>query len=162
MNNLPIGVGVSDLNLTTGWGINGVPVTATAAELNKLRTVTATAAEISSLSDEVASVNTSGVNNTGSNAVQFVFKNAAGATISGVRGMMMFVSTSVGVLTTAVTSVATLTNGVVATLVTGQVAFVNPSAAGLLGVTLTMTTGNYYLSFVLPNGKVITSTVLAT
>lgn len=123
-------------------------------------TLTPTGTEINTLANEIATVSQVSTPASGTNGTQFTFKNAAGATVSAVRGMTMYYSTSAGVPTTAATGFATLTNGVVVTLVTGSVGFVTCSAAGLLGVTVTDSAGAHYLSFVLPNGKVITSTVL--
>ena len=76
------------------------------------------------------------------------------------RSLLCYVSSSAGAQATAATSLAALTNGSLTTLVTGKVALVTTSAAGLLGITLTMTAGTYYLTFVLPNGKIITSSAL--
>ncbi len=122
---------------------------------------TMSAAELNSLTDEIASMTTTATPASGSNGVQFVFKNAAGATVSAARRTFQcFVSTSTGQFASAVTSIAVLTNGELITLVTGQVATVQ-CVSGLLGVTLTAAApGSYYLSFVLPNGTVITSSVL--
>lgn len=116
--------------------------------------------EIAQLSDQIVSVTTTATPATGSNGVQFVFKNALGNIITGIRGLTCYVSTSAGAQTTAVSSLAVLTNGGLTTLVTGKVALVTTSAAGLLGITLTASAATYYLSFVLPNGKVITSSAL--
>lgn len=144
----PVGIAYADPNLFS-IALQGTLLTPTPAEYNASH-------------DIVASVTTTAVNNTGSNAVQFVFKNAAGLPISSVRSMTMYTSDVNGVPATAVTSYATLTNGTIVTTKTGAVAQVNTTAAGLLGCTLTMTTGTYYLSFVLQNGTIITSTAIAT
>jgi len=122
----------------------------------------ATTAEITNAaSDAVASVSQVSTPASGSNGTQFTFLNAAGSAVTGVRTMMAYISTSAGVQASAVDGLAVLTNGGLTELVTGKVALVTTTAAGLLGVTLTESSASgYYLSFVLPSGKVITSDVL--
>src|SRR5689334_8734190 len=95
-----------------------------------------TEAELFTLADLIASVTTTATPASGSNGVQFVFKNAAGDPITGVRSMLAYVSTAAGAQAAAVTSLAALTNGGLTSLVTGKTAFVTTTAAGLLGVTL--------------------------
>lgn len=140
--------------------IAGSAITSDAAELNKLDGVTTTTAELNTLADEITQMTTTGVPASGTNGVQFVFKNAAGAAVGSRRGMLMILTDVNGDVVTAGTSVAALVNGKVVTLVIGQVALVECSAAGLLGVTLTHAAGTYYLTFVLPNGKLLTSSPL--
>lgn len=124
-------------------------------------TLTATGKEINSLSDEVATVDTVATAATGSNGAQFTFKNAAGSKVSTAKTMLCYVSTSAGAIATSVTSLAALTNGQADNLATGSVSLVHTTADGLLGITTTAAaTGTYYLSFPLPNGKVITSSGL--
>lgn len=97
----------------------------------------------------------------GSNGTQFTFKNSAGTAIAFPATLLMIIVDVNGILATALTSVAALTNGKCITLVTGQIAVVQTSAAGLLGITFTMTTGSYYCAFINPaNGKNLASTVL--
>lgn len=122
------------------------------------------AQELVQVTDSIASVTTSSVAATGSAAVQFVFKNAAGVHIASVRRLPMYIATSGGVPDTAASSFATLTNGTVdtsATGLTGKYTWANTTAAGLLGVTLAAgSPRTTYLSFVLPNQHVITSSVI--
>lgn len=158
--------GTATANTTVVLGANknldvlALPVGGLAIGSGAGTATTVTAAEVNTLHDEVASMTTTATPATGSNAVQFVLKNAAGVAISTARLLHWFVSDVNGVPATAVTSVVTLTNGVIVTTKTGAVGIATTSAAGLLGATLTMTTGSYYLSFVLPNGTIITSSVL--
>lgn len=160
MNQSPVGVAYSDPNLTTGWGINGTAVTTTGPELNNIHGLTSSTAELNTLTDEVASVATSTTPASGTCAVQFTFKNAAGNAIGSARRVHFYVSNSSGVPASAVTSFATLTNGTVdtgATGVAGKWGWANTTAAGLLGMTVTASSGTYYISFMLPNGQIITS-----
>lgn len=159
-NTKPVGVAYSDPDLTELY-LNGTQVTADAGELNKLDGVTATTAEINALAGEIASVSQVSTPASGSNGTQFTFKNAAGVAVSGVRTMLAYISTDAGVQAAAVDGLAVLTNGGLTELVTGKTCVVTTTSAGLLGVTLTESSASsYYLSFVLPNGRVITSTAL--
>lgn len=110
--------------------------------------------------DEIVTMTTSATPASGSNGVQFVFKNRHGVAIASKRAMTMWISDVNGAPVAAGTSVAALTNGSVDTLVTGKIANVITSAAGLLGVTLTAEAATYYLSFGLPNGRILTSSAL--
>lgn len=96
----------------------------------------------------------------GSNGTQFVFKDLAGnALVEAVSGIG-YISNSAGQQSTAITSVATRTNGDVTTIVTGKLFHFTTEANGTLGITFTGSAGSYYCSFVLPSGKIWTSTVL--
>ncbi len=140
--------------------IGGVGITATAAEVNILHSSTATTLELSSLHDEPASVTTTATPATGTCGVQFVFKNAAGVTLShAIAGRALFTG-STGLAFAAATSAAVLTNGAWHDSVAGYSADFVTTAAGLLGVTVTAGTGSYYITFILPNGKLLTSSVL--
>lgn len=159
-NEKPIGVACSDPNITDLY-LNGTLVTADAAELNKLDGVTSTTAELNTVAGAIASVSQTEVSASGSTAVQFTFKNAAGVAIGSKRSMLMWLSDDAGEPVTAITSLAALTNGSYDNLVTGKQARVTCSVAGLLGITVTQAgASTKYLSFQLPNGKILTSTVL--
>ena len=111
--------------------------------------------------DAIKTVSQTEVSASGSTTVQFTFKNVAGTAITGIRNMLMWLSDSAGAPVSAATSLAVATNGAVTTLVVGQFSNVQCSAAGLLGVTVTVAGATTkYLSFKLPDGKVLTSTVL--
>lgn len=158
-NSKPIGIAYSDPDLTQ-LNLNGTAVTSDAGELNLLDGVTATTTELNTLAGLIASVSMTSTPASGTCAVQFTFKNAAGVAISSARRIHYYISDSAGVPSTAVTSFATLTNGTVdtaATGVAGKWGWANTTAAGLLGVTLTASAGTYYMSFMLPNGRIITS-----
>lgn len=73
---------------------------------------------------------------------------------------LLYASNSTGLAVAGVTGLAVLTNGALTELSVGKVAHVITTAAGLLGVTVTAAAGTYYLSLVLPNGNVITSSAL--
>jgi hypothetical protein len=122
--------------------------------------VTATATELNSFASQVASVTTTATPATGTCGVQFVFKDAAGVTLAVAHAGDAYFSNSTGLAIAAVTSGAVLTNGAWTDTVAGKTARFVTSAAGLLGVTVTASTGSYYISFVLPSGKIITSSVL--
>ena len=120
--------------------------------------VTATAAELNAIDGAIASVTTVATPATGSVGVQFTFKDAAGVAVAAPRTFLCYLSDSAGAThPTAVSSLAVLTNGALTSLVTGKVALVTTSTAGLLGITLTGSAAAYRLAFTLPNGKVIVS-----
>lgn len=133
---------------------------ADAIDTGSIANITATAAELSAYADQPASVTQVSTPATGTNGTQFTFKNTAGATISHAFSGDAYFSNSTGLALAAVTSGAVLTNGMWQDVAAGKVARYTTTAAGLLGVTTTMTTGSYYITFVLPSGKLVTSTVL--
>ena len=137
-------------------------ITATEAELNIMHGVTATTAEIN-LNDGVAnSFTTTATPGTGSCGVQFVFKQADGATsiTTPFSGFGYICTTDDGLTTKAVTSIAALTNGRVLNIPTVTSLFhFTTTAAGLLGITITASAGSYYVAFILPNGKIAVSSV---
>ncbi len=110
--------------------------------------------------DLIASMTTTTTPATGSCAVQFVFKNAEGRTITGIRSFEGWISSSVGAPVTAVTSFAALTNGSVDVKVTGKIYNVLTTAAGLLGLTVTGTAATRYITFRLANGRLLTSSAI--
>ena len=115
------------------------------AELNQKYTVTTTATPA-----------------TGTCAVQFVFKDPnTGATINyPISGIGYIAAAADGLATKTVTSLAVLTNGRLLNMptVTSMFQFTT-TAAGLLGMTITASAGNNYVVFVLPNGRLLVSTV---
>ena len=144
---------VAELNILTG-------VTATAAQLNKLAGATPVVAEINTLTNLPASVTTTATPATGTCGVQFVFKDSAGVAITHAISGQAYFSNSTGLAIAHATSAAVLTNGAWVDLVAGYTGMFVTTAAGLLGVTVTGGAAGYYLSFQLPNGKIITSSVL--
>ncbi len=104
-----------------------------------------------------ASMTTGTTPASGTCAVQFALLDGAGDALASVQSGIGYLSDANGVMVTAATSVATLTNGSISTLVTGQVFQWICKADGTLGVTLTAAAASYYISLVLPNGKIITS-----
>ena len=139
-------------------------ITATEAELNIMDGVTATTAEIN-LNDGVAnSFTTTATPAAGTCAVQFVFKQADGATsiVAPFSGFGYVCSAADGLTTKAVTSIAVLTNGRILNVPTVTSLFhFTTTAAGLLGITITASAGSYYVAFILPNGKIAVSSVCA-
>ena len=137
-------------------------ITATEAELNIMDGVTATTAEIN-LNDGVAnSFTTTATPATGSCGVQFVFKQADGATsiTTPFSGFGYICTAADGLTTKTVTSVAALTNGRVLNIPTVTSLFhFTTTAAGKLGITITASAGSYYVAFILPNGKIAVSSV---
>lgn len=145
-----------------GWRctVAGTPGTFVAMFVGGAAAVTATSAEINSLTNLPATVTTTGVAATGTNAVQFAFKDSAGAALNHAISGRAYFSTVDGLAIAAVTGAVVLTNGVWSDDTVGTSGHFITTATGLLGLTVTAPTGSYYLSFVLPNGKIITSTVL--
>ena len=133
--------------LYLGTSGSDTQVTETAAEMNFFAGIPTTASQASTPA-------------TGSNATQFTFKNAAGSTIGRIYSGLAYISDINGGHSAAITSMAIATNGSLSTLVTGKVIEFTTTAGGLLGITFTATTGSYYITFVMPGGKIVTSTVL--
>ena len=137
-------------------------ITATEAELNIMAGVTATTAEIN-LNDGVAnSFTTTATPATGTCGVQFIFKQADGTTsiTTPFSGFGYICTADDGLTTKAVTSIAALTNGRVLNVPTITSLFnFTTTAGGLLGITITADAGDYYVAFILPNGKIAVSSV---
>lgn len=115
---------------------------------------------LSSGTNAIASVTTVATPASGSVGVQFTFKDAAGVAVRGVRALTAYLSSAAGAHVAAQTSFAALVNGSLSELTAGKVALITTTAAGLAGITLTAATGDYYVSFVLPDGRIITSSIL--
>lgn len=110
---------------------------------------------------QVAAVTTDPTAASGSCGVQFVFLDGEGNALTAIASGIGYVSDADGAVETAVDGLEVLTNGGVIELVTGSAFVWVTDATGKLGVTLTeAVAGDYYLSFVLPNGQVITSGAL--
>lgn len=97
---------------------------------------------------------------TGTCACQFVFKDANGVALAHAVSGLLYYSNSTGLAIGAATSAAVLTNGALTELVAGKVDHFVTTATGLLGITVTAPTGTYYATFVLPSGRIITSSAL--
>ncbi len=108
----------------------------------------------------VGSIATTATPATGTCAAQFVFKDLDGNALTAPITGSAYFSNSTGLAYASVTSAAVLTNGAWRDTVAGYIGRFITTAAGLLGVTVTAAAGTYYLSFELPNGKIITSTAL--
>lgn len=109
------------------------------------------------ISNLPASVSMTSTPASGTCACQFTFKNAAGVAIASPFASQLYFSNSTGLAIAAVTSAAVLTNGALVELKVGNVDLFVTTAAGLLGVTVTASTGSYFISFVLPNGAIVTT-----
>jgi hypothetical protein len=134
------------------------PASAAALNGDRLRLGTNSLLTAAQLRGIPASVTTTTTPGTGNCAAQFVFRDNQGRVITTPSTMLAYLSNSTGLThATAITSLVLLTNGALTQLVTGQHAIVTTTAAGLLGVTLTGTAATRYLTFVLPNGKLLTS-----
>jgi len=109
------------------------------------------------------SVTTAATPASGSCAVQFVFKDVSGNTItSPVAGTFYLSEVATGLeVDVADTGVAVLTNGAVTIMDTGVASYYQfiTSAAGLLGVTITASADDYYIVFVKPDGSLLISDV---
>ncbi len=110
--------------------------------------------------DQITSMTTTATPGTGSNGVQFVFKNGAGNAVTGVRRITSWISDSAGAPVTAVTSFVALTNGNVDLIVTGKIYACQTTAAGLLGLTVTGSAATRYVSFQLNDGTILTSSAI--
>lgn len=105
----------------------------------------------------IGSIDTATTPASGSCEVQFTLNDAAGDALAAIQAGLGYLSDDAGVLVAAGTSVATATNGSISTLITGQVFMWVSKADGTLGVTLTAPAASYYISLVLPNGKILVS-----
>ena len=122
--------------------------------------VTATAAELSANAGLPASITTTATPATGTCGVQFVFKDSAGAALAHAITGSAYFSNSTGLAFAPATSAAVLTNGAWRDDTAGYTGNFITDTTGKLGVTVTGGAATYYLSFQLPNGKIITSTAL--
>jgi hypothetical protein len=124
--------------------------------------VTATADALNAVSGTPVTLTTSATPATGSNAAQFVFKDADGVTVDFVFSGLCYLTKDVAGATVAAadTGVAVLTNGVLTEIVTKSTYRFITDGTGKLGVTLTSAADTYYMAFVMPNGKVVTSSAL--
>lgn len=97
----------------------------------------------------------------GSCAVQFVFKDAAGDTVTEPVSGLLYLSESATGLTQdlADTTLAVLTNGALTNIGGAGPSIFTTTAAGLLGLTITAAADNYYVVFVKPNGTLLISSV---
>jgi hypothetical protein len=149
------------LTLSAGGNLNSVPFVEYSNAAAFVSGITASVAELNLTHLQVASISTvSTTPATGSCGVQFQLLNAAAGNIAVVTPFTMYVCTSAGNLTTAVSSIAALTNGQLHQVVTGQVIFGTTNASGQIGITLTASTGTYYVAFVLPNGQYAISSAI--
>lgn len=109
------------------------------------------------------SVTTTTTPASGSCAVQFVFKDAAGNALTApIAGTFYLSEVATGLeVDVADTSVAVLTNGAVTIMDTGVASYYQfiTTAAGLLGVTITAVADDYYIVFVKPDGSLMISDV---
>lgn len=136
-------------------------LTASAAELNILDNATVVVAEINSLTNQPASLTTvSTTPASGTCAVQLALKDSAGAALNHAVSGIGYSSTVDGLDVAAVTSFATLTNGIIDPVTTTKVFHFITSATGTLGCTVTAGAGTYYLTLQLPNGKLVTSSAI--
>lgn len=131
-----------------------------AAATDTVTGLTATAADLNTHASEAVSVTMATTPASGTCAVQLTFKDAAVATLTHAVAGLLFFSSSTGLAIAAATSNATLTNGAIQELVVGKVDLFITSAAGLLGFTVTAAAGSYYVTIVLPNGKIITTAAI--
>ena len=128
-----------------------------AVDANIHHTVTSTG-EWDSVVGQPAIVTMTTTPASGTCAVQLTVKDASGIALThAVTGFGHMGTASTGLTSAAVTSVATLTNGEILTVVTGRLFHFITTAAGLLGVTVTASAGSYYLTLQMPNGKLVTT-----
>lgn len=118
------------------------------------------------LNDNFADVNqqytvtTTATPATGTCAVQFQFKDpTTGASLTYPISGICYSSTSTGLAFNAITSAAVLTNGALLALAATTAWVFVTDATGRVGMTLTGAAGDKYITFIKPNGKLLTSTV---
>ena len=106
-----------------------------------------------------ASVTTTATPASGSCAVQFVFKDAAGnALTSPVSGILYLSEVATGLThNLADTTLAVLTNGALTNLGSAGPSIFTTTAAGLLGLTITAAADDYWVVFVKPDGTLLIS-----
>lgn len=139
--------GVANLRVGT-LDIDGTLLTATAAELNHV------------VDGGWASVTTATTPASGSCAVQFVFKDAAGTTMAvPVTGTLYLSKVATGLTNDlAGTTLAVLTNGALVNVGGAGTSVFTTTAAGLLGVTITNgSADSFWVVFRSPNGQLIIS-----
>lgn len=107
------------------------------------------------------SVTTSATPASGSCAVQFVFSDINGNSLtSPVSGLLYLSEASTGLTQDlADTSLAVLTNGALTNIGGAGPSLFTTTAAGLLGITITAAADDYYVVFVKPDGSLLISDV---
>lgn len=117
--------------------------------------------EGSSMVGSFASVTTTATPASGSCAVQFVFKDAAGNALTApVSGLLYLSEVATGLTNDlADTSLAKLTNGALINIGGAGPSIFTTTAAGLLGLTITAAADNYWVVFVKPDGSLLISDV---
>ena len=147
--------------LNSSSEIDGVLFSNIEAAGTFISSVTAAPAEVNLTHLQPASVTTSSTTPaSGTCAAQFQLKTAMATNIAAVTPIWLYISTSAGSLTTAASGIAALTNGALTEVVSGAICLCTTNASGQLGITLTASSGTYYVSFVLPDGKVAISSAL--
>jgi len=138
---------MSKLKLKRLWfGTDSTEVTATGAELN--------------LNDNMwASFTTATTPASGTCAVQFVFKDAAGVTMTTpVCGRFYMSNVATGLTRDDATSIAVLTNGAVTEMDAAHKAWAfTTDAVGKLGITITDAADDKWIVFEHPTGKLVIS-----
>ncbi len=112
------------------------------------------------VSGSPASITTATTPASGTCAVQFAFKDVDGVALPNPISGIGYGSGADGLSVVAVTSHATLINGVIDPLVATKSFHFITDATGQLGVTVTAQAGTYYITFQMPNGKLLTSSAI--
>ena len=109
----------------------------------------------------VGSVTTTATPASGSCAVQFVFKDPSGNALTEPLAGLLYLSEVATGLThdLANTTLAVLTNGALTNIGGAGPSLFTTTAAGLLGLTITAAADDYWVVFVLPNGRLLISDV---
>lgn len=122
--------------------------------------LTVSGAELNQLNGGWASVTTATTPASGSCAVQFVFKDAAGVTMAvPVTGTLYLSKVATGLTNDlAGTTLAVLTNGALVNVGGAGTSVFTTTAAGLLGLTITNgSADSFWVVFRTPNGQLIIS-----
>ena len=112
-----------------------------------------------SLDGKAYDVSTVATPASGSCGVQFVFKDADGKPVAEpVAGICYIATDALGLdHKIADTSFAVLTNGALTNIGGAGPSLFTSTAAGLLGVTITAAADDYWVVFILPSGKLIST-----
>lgn len=157
---------IADGGLALGTNA-GTAITATAAELNKLAGSTVSAAELELNHVQVANaVYTIGADAGTTITINIQLNNAAGTPMAIRNTLFAYLSDDANgdsiVATAPSGGWAAGTDGLVIPVIAGKAAFLTSEADGDIDIVITESgTKNLYMIIVLPNGKIVPSTVIA-
>ena len=139
-----------------GLPVSGLKIGVSGSEI----AVTATGADMNLNTNQPSTIATTATPASGTCAVSLILRKSDGATAltHAVSGIGHIGTAADGLTSAAITSVATGASfGEIVTLVTGRVFHFTTTATGALDLALTAAAGTYYVTLVMPNGKLVTS-----